>query len=206
MVATGIAELLILLVLSKFSSLALNVKAKIFNSFNRLCFEIAAVMFVLLYIIASYLETFTSIDLRIIVPLFRGLTPMPRVLMFFLFLPFFAVYFLAEGLYLHELRQERLQKSGLWHKLADAVKTVSIKVVPYILIVSLQYISLVLAGVGLFPSFVAFLVEFFWLIIPIFVISTACSWWFYRKTHMIGLGVIFNSLLFAWTAAALFPF
>jgi hypothetical protein len=56
------------------------------------------------------------------------------------------------------------------------------------------------------PGMVGFLMEFLWLFVPIFAISTACSWLFYRNTSSIGLDVIFNALIFAWVAAVVFPF
>jgi len=69
-----------------------------------------------------------------------------------------------------------------------------------------NYVPSVIADVRLLPTFAGFLVEFVWGIIPVFVISTVCSWWFYRNNSTIGTGVIFNALLFAWTSVGVFPF
>jgi len=47
--------------------------------------------------------------------------------------------------------------------------------------------------------------EFLWGVMALFIISTACSWWFHRRTSSVGMGAIFNALLFAWSAASIFP-
>jgi hypothetical protein len=146
------------------------------------------------------------IDFGVIVPFFRALLPPTRIPVFFMFIPFFFIYFTVEGIYLHELRQPSWRRSALLTGVVNLAKTVGVKITPYLAILLLQYVPFVMFGFQLFPSFAGFLIEFLWLLIPIFIISTACSWWLYQSTTRIGPGAVFNALVFAWIAASLFPF
>jgi dienelactone hydrolase len=201
--ATG---LIVVALWSRFSNSELNVRAALAQAFDIKALFAAVLIFVALYLLATFVSTYMVIDFGIIVPFFRALTPSTRIPVFLMFIPFFFVYFTVEGIYLHELRQPSWRKSAVLTALANLAKTVGVKVTPYLVVLSLQYVPFVLFGFQLFPSFAGFLIEFLWLLIPIFAISTACSWWFYRSTTRIGLGAVFNALVFAWIAASLFPF
>jgi dienelactone hydrolase len=204
--ATAIIGFCAVALWSRFSNSELNLKAAIMHAFDIQGLTTAVLMFISLYILAVAVAAFAGVDLGIIVPFFRALMPTARIPVFFMFIPFFLVYFTVEGLYLHELRQPSWRKSVLLASVLDLAKTASVKVSPYLAVLLLQYVPFVLFGFQLFPSFAGFLIEFFWLLTPIFVISTACSWWFHRSTSRIGLGAAFNALIFAWIAASLFPF
>jgi hypothetical protein len=163
-------------------------------------------MVIALHILAVLVTAFAGVDLGIIVPFFRALLPTARIPVFFTFIPFFLVYFTVEGLYLHEFRQPSWRKSVFLASILDLTRTIGVKVGPYLAVLFLQYAPFVLFGSQLFPDFAGFLIEFLWLLAPIFAISTTCSWWLYRTTSRIGTGAVFNTLLFAWIAAGLFPF
>ena len=206
LLTAGIVGLVILYLISKFSKAELNLKSKIFESFDPKYTIMAVSMFLLLYLISYLIESIFIINLRIIVPIFNDLKFIKRFFMFLMFIPFFLVYFLAEGLYLHEYRSEMIQKSGCLPNIIDLIRVIGIKISPYIVILCLQYVPMLVLNVRIFQSYLGFFIEFIWAIIPLFIISTAYSLWFYRKTSTIGVGVIFNSLIFAWISASLFPF
>jgi len=204
MLATGASGLLALLIVAKYTTIKLNIKMAISKAFDRKGAIVAIGLFALIYIVASLVEGLFAFDLGVIAPLLRGLMPAIRILMFLAIVPFFVVYFLVEGLYLHEFREPR-PKPTFSADFLSLCKVIGIKVIPYVALLCLQYVPMILLNRLLVPSFAAFLIEFFWLLAPIFTISTACSWWFYRETQKIGTGVVFNSLLFAWIAATVFP-
>ena len=158
-----------------------------------------------MFAVVGALQILFVTDLRILVPIFNILWPPIRILMLLAFLPFFLAYFFVEGLFLHRLRKGN-QRTGVLFEIQDVLKVIMIKVGPFVALICLQYLPWVLLGFPLFPGMVGFLMEFLWLFVPIFAISTATSWWFYRNTSSIGLGVIFNALIFAWVAAVVFPF
>ena len=203
--ATAIVGFFAVALWSRFSNSALGVKAAMVQAFDIQGLAAAVLIFASLYLLAALVSTFMVIDLGIIVPFFRALMPTARIPVFFMFIPFFLVYFTVEGLYLHELRQPSWRKSVLLSSVLDLARTVGVKVSPYLAVLLLQYAPFVLFGFQLFPSFAGFLIEFLWLLTPIFVVSTACSWWFFRSTSRIGPGAAFNALIFAWIAASLFP-
>jgi hypothetical protein len=204
--ATAATGLLAVALLSRFSSSELHIRSAIKQAFDVRGVIAAVLMFAALYLLATFVSAFMVIDLGIIVPFFRALLPTTRIPVFLTFIPFFFVYFTVEGLYLHELRQPSWRKSVFYASLVDLTKTVGVKVAPYLAVLALQYVPFVLFGSRIFPDFAGFLVEFLWLLVPIFIISAACSWWLYRATMRIGTGAIFNALVFAWIAASLFPF
>jgi len=123
-----------------------------------------------------------------------------------MFVPFFLTYFFVEGLYLHEFRKLSNQRRRSRLELSAMGKAIAMKVSPYVAVLCVNYVPMFLLDFRIFPVFVGFLMEFLWGVIALFTISTACSWWFYRCTSAVGTGAIFNALLFAWSAASIFPF
>ena len=198
--------LLILFVLPKFSNVKLNLRSAISETLTPLHVMAALGVFVLLYSMIYLMETLFATNLRLfIIPVFNDLRPIIRILMFVMFVPFFIIYFFVEGIYFHELHNWSAQKPGLISEALAIGKAIGIKVCPYILLICIQYGPMFSLNIRLLPSSIGFLIIFFWGIIPMFIISMAYSWWFYRETSTIGIGAILNSLLFAWSAAATFP-
>ena len=167
---------------------------------------IAVILFGFIFAISSLLQALFSIDLRILAPIFQEFTQLRRILAFAAFIPFFLVYFVAEGLYLHEPISSFVTGKGNFSKTSEWARVVLAKISPFLIIIGVQYLSRLILNVWIFPGFAGFIVEFLWLITPIFVLTTTCSWWFRGKTGTIGTGAVFNTLLLAWVAAVVFPF
>lgn len=207
LLTVGVAGLLFAVFLApRISTVKLNVRKVVSDSFSRKGIGLAAILFAFAYVIVSLMETFLTVNVGILVPFFKILNPLTRLLMFALFLPFYLFFFFVDGLYLLELRKRHVQAQGVLSGTAQLVKVSAVKIAPYVAVVTLQYVPLALFGVQVFPGFVGLLVEFFWFVIPVFLISTVCSWWFCRTTGKLSVGVVFNSLLFAWVSAGIFPF
>jgi len=177
----------------------------VIGNFERNECLIVIILFILLLTVASLLDLTLNINLRIFAPIFQSLTSARRILAFFSFLPFFTIYFLAEGLYFHELHSQKSQKSSYRTDTCDLVKLVFSKVSPFLVVIGLQYVPKVLFNIWLLPSLIGFIAEFLWLIVLIFIITTVFSWWFHRITKRTGIGVIFNTLMLAWISAVVFP-
>lgn len=206
MLATSLVGLLVLKLLApRFSSVKLKIGSVLSESFNRRGLITAFVLFGFMFTVAGALQILFVTDLRILVPIFSILWPPIRILMLLAFLPFFIAFFFVEGLFLHRLRK-RDQRTGVLFEIKDVLKVIMIKVGPFVALICLQYFPWVLLGFPLFPGMVGFLMEFLWLFVPFFALSTATSWWFYRSTLSLGLGVVFNALISAWVAAVVFPF
>jgi hypothetical protein len=71
---------------------------------------------------------------------------------------------------------------------------------------ALNFLPKIIFNYWILPSFAGFLIEFLWLMVPIFIITTFCNLYFYKRTSNFGLGAIFNTLLLAWIAATVFPY
>lgn len=188
------------------SAMKLDLREALTESFRRREAIVGIGLVVGLYVVACLYESFLSLDLGIIAPLLKPFGSLQRVLMMPVFLPFFLVYFFAEGMYLHRLRSQRLAGTKPQFGIRHLLKTVAIKTVPFLALLVLQYVPIVFFGVKPFSGSFGLLFEFFGLITALFAITTVCSWWFYRSTSRIGLGVVFNALLIAWIASIAFPF
>jgi dienelactone hydrolase len=208
MLVTGILGLILLAKnLPKLFISKIGLKETLQRTFDRKNWLIAIVLIVILFLVASLLETLFVLNLRIIAPLFQAIASVRRLGAFLAFLPFSLAYFAAEGLYLHEFIDKTQQRQqGNWVDLRNCVKTVLIKIAPFLAVICLQYLPKVFLNVWILPGTFGFLVEFLWIIIPIFIITTACSWWFYKNTGGVGTGAVFNALLLAWIASVVFPF
>jgi dienelactone hydrolase len=208
MLATGIIGLLLMAKnLPKLFISKIGLKETLQRTFDRKDWLVSIVLFLILFVVASSLETLFGLNLRIIAPLFQVLSSVRRLGAFLVFLPFSLAYFAAEGLYLHELIDKTQQRQqGNWVDLRNCAKTVLIKIAPFLAIICLQYLPKVFFNIWILPGTFGFLVEFLWIIIPIFIITTVCSWWFYKNTGKVGTGAVFNALLIAWIASVVFPF
>jgi dienelactone hydrolase len=208
MLATGIVGLLLLTKnLPKLFISKIRPKETLQRMFDGKDWLIAAILFIILFAVATSLETLFGLNLRIIAPLFQAITSVRRLGAFLAFLPFSLVFFAAEGLYLHEFSDKtQLRQLGNWVDLRNCVKIVLIKIAPFLAIICLQYLPKVFFNIWILPGTFGFLVEFLWIIIPIFIVNTTCSWWFYKNTGRVGTGAVFNALLVAWIASVVFPF
>ncbi len=205
MLATAATGLLVLLLWSRFSKLHLGFKETMSETFEWQATVTAISVFLVLYLIASSLEVFLAINLQIVVPLFRSFTPPFRVLMFATFIPFFFFYFFVERFYFSRFLNQQFRQNGFKPKFFAVNKAIWVKISPYLAVLCVQYVPMVLLNIRFFSTYVAFLIEFFWMLVPIFIISTACSYWFCQNNSD-GAAVIFNAFLFSWVAATVFPF
>lgn len=205
--SVGISGLAVIrFLLPRVSTVKLDLRSVISDSFDRYQVSAALVLFMLLFITANLIEALFLADMRIfVIPVFNDLKPGARILAFLLLLPFFLVYFFAEGLFLHELSARQSRKHQVGREVLAMSKAIALKITPYVLVICAQYVPMFLLNFRLFSGFSGFIVMFFWGFVPLFVITTACSWWLYRCSSKIGTGAIFNALLFAWSAAANFP-
>jgi hypothetical protein len=139
--------------------------------------------------------------LRFIVPIFPPLIA-NRAQILPLFIPFYLIYFAVESLYLYVYRERQMAGSVA----GNLMRTILLKLTPYLAILTVQYLPMYVANYRLLPSSIGFFIEFIWAILPLLLISTFTSWWLYRYTGRIWAGIVLNTLLFAWASAGLFPF
>jgi dienelactone hydrolase len=170
------------------------------DSFNARDVVLGVALFCVLYALAYSADALGEV-LRLLVPIFPPLTA-SRLAVFPLFIPFYLVYFAAEGLYLHVYRERQTAGSAA----GNMARTVLLKLAPYLVLLAIQYLPMYLADYKLIAGQLGFFIEFIWAIVPLLLIATFVSWWLYRHTGRIWAGVALNALLFAWVCAGLFPF
>lgn len=167
---------------------------------------LAVAIFVILFVGVTFFMLLLPFSFRIITPILTSFSSFKRILAFAAFTPFFLPYFIAEGLYLHKLSSKTFYNQTIKRRLQLVAEKVLGKTAPIITLLFLQYATKITIGFWLIPGFLGFLLEFLWLIIPIFIIAIVFSTCFYEKTGSIIPGAFFNTLLLAWIASATFPF
>lgn len=187
-------------VLTKFASIRFDLKFSLAQTLTMKNVLTAMIIFLVLYLVLFIAQSLTFNELKIIVlPVFKSLINPTRVLGFFTLIPFYFGYFFVESLYFFHYRipGEKL--------IVDFVKIVTIKVAPYVALIFVNYLPMFLFNFRVFPSFAGFIMEFVLGIIPLFMITISYSWWFFRKGNNFGASIVLNTLLFAWSSAAIFP-
>jgi len=155
-------------------------------------------LFLILLAVVSTLQAF-DISMKLVAPILQEFASLRRVLTFFAYLPFFLPYFIIQQLYLFS---NNFSSEGKM----EYAKIAFVNASPFLLLLGLNFLPKVLFNLWILPSFAGFLIEFLWLMTPIFTITTLCNLYFYRRTHSLTLGTIFNTLMLAWIAATVFPF
>jgi dienelactone hydrolase len=207
MLVSGLAGLVILSkFLNKISGKKISIKKGIREILNKRVVILVVIVFFILFSITFIFDLFIQFDFRIITPIFRDFNSFRRVLVFFLFIAFFLPYFIAEGFFMHQLPSYNLRKQNFLSVIKNYSVTLIAKLAPFAGLIFVQYISKIVFGVWLFPGFVGFLLEIFWLITPIFAIALTFSWWFYKETGNSIPGAVLNSLVVSWITATAFPF
>ncbi|MBN2502310.1 MAG: acetylxylan esterase [Anaerolineales bacterium] len=150
------------------------------------------------------LENIFNIDYRFIFPFASDLT-FYRFLMFLEYLPFLFVGFLLMGNFLHG--QLRPPQRDTWWKtfLSWSGSNIFAVTSPLILLLLIQYVSLLAFGVVPFigpgGSLVSFVLNLFH-IVGVLVIVTPISTWFYQLTGRPWVGALLNAMLVAWMFAS----
>jgi len=207
MMASGLVGLLLL---SRFSNRiigkALSLKLTLRDHFSRKEVIGAVISFTIILVAVTILGVSFDFTFRIFSPILRDFSSARRVFAFLAFIPFFLAYFVAEGLFLHDLPRSASDSPKLQHKMRDYAETIIGKILPFVILIAIHYSTKILFDIWILPGFAGFLMEFLVLIIPIFAITITVSWWFYNKTQRIGYGAVFNVLLMSWVASVIFPF
>jgi dienelactone hydrolase len=169
---------------------------------------IAVILFFFLLAVVSVFDATLGIVFRILSPIFRSFTSLKRFIIFPTFLPFFLVYFCAEGFYLHMSHDSAKEQRGgsARNEIWDCLGSVIGKIGVFLVVLALQYLPKIFLGIWILPNYIGFLMEFLWVITPIFALSTISSWWLNRNTNNVTAGAVLNALIMAWVAAVVFPF
>jgi hypothetical protein len=147
-------------------------------------------VFAAMYLAVTLVEATTGIQLRLLVPIFRGLT-FKRALLLPAFMPFYVFFFASENAYFSECNR--------------FLGLLLFKTGPILVLLLAQYGVMFLLGVRIISGFAAFMVEFLWAIVPILWLSTIYTWRL-RGQEKPWTAIALNALLLSWVSAGLFPF
>ncbi len=191
----------------RFCTVNFHFREVISENFDQTGSVAAIIMFLYLFTATMTIDSFFQLNLRIIVPIFRDLGTLPRYFLFLSLIPFSIAFFFVEGLLFHDFHDwtARNDLGSKKNELRAITIVITHKVLPYLIVLSLFYIPLLFLEILLVPREIGFFLEFFVPIIPVFMITTALSWWCYQLTGKTGMGALLNALIVAWLIAALFP-
>ncbi len=165
---------------------------------------LAVDLFLLLVIIDLIVEMIPGISMKLIVPLFSNFNWL-RMLMFLILVPFVFAYFTVDGFVVTSIYSSKKKKEDTKNKLLASIKVIGMKLLPFVLVLLIQYIPLIIFDFKILTGFIGFSMQFIIMLLPLFLIFTVISIWFFEKTSSVETGALLNALLFAWTLATLLP-
>ncbi|MFO7835143.1 MAG: alpha/beta hydrolase [Candidatus Thorarchaeota archaeon] len=143
-----------------------------------------------------------ALDFRCFLPGLNDFT-VSRALLWPIYSLVFLPYFMVESKWLLTMkgRADKLEGYIRW-----TIRGVFAKVLPYLLVISLQYGVGLATGVPIVQGLIGFSFLFFYAFAPWFTVSIVISVWTYRATRDELVGILLNSLLFAWLVATVLAF
>jgi uncharacterized protein len=161
---------------------------------------LAGVLFAFAYLVQASLERLFIVDYRFIFPFASDLTPY-RWLMFAIYFPFLLLGFVFLGAFLHGQMRRPWKKGVVRTWAAWSAANVLVLVVPLLVLLAIQYVPLLVAGVipfvgpgGVLATFVMNLFH----IIGVLVLVIPLSTWLYQLTGRIYPGAILSAALVTW--------
>ncbi len=195
--------LLIKFFIPKFTEITPDIKKRLQTSLNKQEIIIVILLIIFIYFISFSLKVIFNLNFQILTPLFGDLFPIPRLFIFFVYIPFLFINFFADGLFFYEYYDNRTEKD-VKSTLSQFFKITGVKLAPFGVIIFVLYVPLFLFNQKIIPGFLGLILEFLWGIIPLISISAIFTDWFYRLTRSIGTGALFNALIIAWIIADTF--
>ncbi len=165
---------------------------------------LAADCFLIIFILDLIIEQVPGLSMKLMVPLFSEFTGL-RALMFLVLVPFMFIYFIMDGFISTGIYEKKLKDNKRKTKIWVASKVTGLKLLPLVLILLIQYVPMLISGYQIFTGFLGFSMQFVIMLLPLFLIYSIATIWFYEKTRSIESGALFNALLFAWTLSILLP-
>ncbi len=165
---------------------------------------LALVLVLCLYLVMLPVDVLLALDFRAFLPLFNDLTPI-RALIMPLYLIFGIPFFVVEGTWLIGLLRTPPKKTWLRTQVVWTVKAAFIKVIPYVLVLLIQFSLTLATGTPFFAGQIGFLLLFLWMFIPMLAVAACITTWSYRLSNRVYIGAVFNALIFSWILASILP-
>ncbi len=208
MICLAIVGALIILISTKLKYREIGLK-QIFSQFGKKLTNWRGLVltvnnFLIMFILVLIIEQVPGISMKLMVPLFSEFTGI-RALMFLVLIPFMFFYFVMDGFISTGIYERKLKGNYRNAKLWTATKVIGLKLLPLLLVLLIQYVPMLISGFQLFTGFLGFSMQFIFMLLPLFLIFSIATLWFYDKTKTIETGALFNALIFAWTLSILLP-
>lgn len=163
---------------------------------------LALVVVLYLYLVMLPVDVLLALDFRVFLPLFNDLTP-TRALIMPLYLIFAIPFFVVEGTWLIGLLRTAPKKTWLRTQVFWTVKAAFIKVIPYALVLLIQFSLTLATGAPFLSGQIGFMLLFLWMFIPMLAVGACITAWSYRISNRVYIGAVINSLIFSWILASI---
>ena len=167
-------------------------------------FILAVDIFLVLVAFDLIVELIPGVSMKFIVPLLSNFNWL-RALMFLILVPLMFAYFTMDGLVLTSIYKARKKEEDTKNKLIASAQVIGIKLLPFVLVLLIQYLTMVIFNFKILTGFIGFSMQFLIMLLPLFLVYTAITIWFFERTSSVETGALLNALLFAWTLATLLP-
>jgi hypothetical protein len=170
-------------------------------------YQISSVIgiFILISSLVILLENLLYINVKILVPLFNDLFPLIRLVLFFIFLPFYLVFNFVDVLITTKYNIPSRTGNQNTSTIVSSIVIIFAKILPFIIVILIQVVPMFLLNIKVFPGMIGFFMEFLYLIIPLLVMGSIIAMIIYKFTEKTGYSIILNTLIFSWISAGLFP-
>jgi hypothetical protein len=146
-----------------------------------------------------------NLDFRAFIPILNDLT-LHRLTIVPLYLVFTIPFFIVEGTWIVGFLRPPLTNRRFKSYISWGLKIAAIKCIPYVIVVAVQYGSILIIGDILIQNIIAFILLFLLGSLPIFIVTSAILAWSYELTNKVYIGAILNALIFSWNLASILPF
>jgi pimeloyl-ACP methyl ester carboxylesterase len=163
---------------------------------------LALVLVLYLYLVVLPVDVLLALDFRTFLPLFNDLTPI-RALIMPLYLIFAIPFFVVEGIWLIGLLRTPPKQTWFKTQMVWTVKAAFIKVIPYVLVLLIQFSLTLATGAPFFSGQIGFMLLFLWMFIPMLAVAACTTAWSYRLSNRVYIGAVFNALVFSWILASI---
>ncbi len=175
-----------------------------FSKFLR-TFLLSMVIVLWLYSWTLVADVLFALDFRVFLPGLHDLTVM-QFAMTPLYFVIFLVYFLVEGGWFTSVMLTAEKETWTKTQVLWTLKAMFIKVLPYLILIAVEYGGGLLAGRAVVPGMIGYSWLFFYAFAPWFAVATVFTMFGYRLTGNRWLGAIMNALLCAWLLASILSF
>ncbi|MFW9928158.1 MAG: alpha/beta hydrolase [Candidatus Thorarchaeota archaeon] len=190
---------------SKSKGIRINLWSEIKALFNLTDVIIGIIVVVSVYIFIFVIEIFSTVNIRLMIPIFNVITLVNRLLDLLFYIPFFLIYFIAESILFAHITNRGIKEKDIREFTKFSFWATILTVISFIVLLIAYILPMFLFNLRIIPGMIGFFIEFLFLIFPLLLTQQIISYTLYYKQKKFTTGIVINTLLISWICASLFP-